>query len=53
MPKVIVLTDNGEVVESFQADEWDLDKKMAKSIFFDNILEAVERAYRIEEEDEE
>jgi hypothetical protein len=51
MPRIVVSTDEGEVIEIFEMDEVDLSKFLASSHFLMEIQEALNRARFVEDKE--
>lgn len=44
MPKIVISTKDGEVVDIIDTEEWNLEKPMAKADLLDQIMDAVRLA---------
>jgi len=44
MAKILVVTNEGELIEEITCDEYNLDKALARSFFMDEVFSAVRRA---------
>jgi len=50
MAKISVITDDDELIETIDLNDYNLSKPIAKSFFQGTLYEAIERAQRIEKD---